>query len=166
MTTWGYTSAASCTFHDDISYISLRLTFGGSPCPPLWCSMSEIITDLANNILASADWYPSRTHSPHCAQIPKPNNLDDNIPFKKALPANVSVTFLKQGKVNCYIDYLIPVILHSGDNAERAASAVPLAMHIIGRPVHPNEPIPRDDLLFFRKLYGESQMAEIKTVTG
>ena len=39
-------------------------------------------------------------------------------------------------------------------------------MHIIGPLVHPNEPIPRDDLLCFRKIYGESQMAEIKKVTG
>ena len=88
--------------------------------------------------------------------------MDDNIPFAKSLPADVAVTPLKHGKVDCYIDDLIPVILHSGDNAEQAANAIPLAMHIIGRPVHPNEPIPRDDILCFLKLYGESQMAEIK----
>ena len=92
MTMWGHTSATSCTCHDDIAYISLRLAFGGSPCPPLWCSISEIITDLANNILASADWDPSRTHSPHRAQIPKPNILDEKIPFTTALPADVAVT--------------------------------------------------------------------------
>ena len=104
--------------------------------------MLEIFTDLANDILASADWDPSRTHSPHRAQIPKLNILDDKIPFAKALLAEVAVTPLKHGKVDCYIDNLIPVILHSGDNSERAANAEPLAMHIIGRPVHPNEPIP------------------------
>ena len=103
MTMWGHTSAASCTCHDDIAYISLRLNFGGSPCPPLWCSMLEIITDLANDILVSANWDTSRTHSPHRAQIPKPNILDNNIPFAKALPADVAVTPLKHGKVDCYI---------------------------------------------------------------
>ena len=128
--------------------------------------MSEIITDLSNNILASADWEPSRTHSPHRAQIPKPNILADNIPFSKALSANVAVIPLKHGKVDCYIDKLISVILHSGENAERSANFVPLAMHIIGCPVHSNEPIPRDDLLCFHKLYCKSKMAEIKTVTG
>ena len=104
--------------------------------------MSEIITDLANNILASADWDPSRTHIPHRAQIPKPDILAENILFAKALPADVAVTPLKHGKVNCYIDELISVILHSGYNAEQATNAVPLAMHTIGRPVHPNLPIP------------------------
>ena len=72
--------------------------------------MSEIITDLANNILASADWDPSRTHIPHRAQIPKPDILAENILFAKALPADVAVTPLKHGKVDCYIDDLIPVI--------------------------------------------------------
>ena len=101
--------------------------------------MSEIITDLANNILASADWDPTRTHSPHHAKTPKKNILDENIPFEKVLPADVALTPLKHGKFDCYIDNLIPFILHSGDNAERAANAVPLAMHIISRPVHPNK---------------------------
>ena len=128
--------------------------------------MSEIITDLANDVLASTDWDPSRTRSPHRAKIPKPNILDDNIPLAKALPAEVAVTPLKHRKVDCYIDDLIPVIPHSGDKAERSANNVPLAMHIIGCPVHPNKPIPRDDLLCFRKLYGESQKAEIKAGTG
>ena len=73
MTMWGRTSASSCTCHDDISYISLRLTFGCSPCPPIWCSISKMITNLANDILVSTDWDPSRTHSPHHAQMPKPN---------------------------------------------------------------------------------------------
>ena len=109
---WGHTSAASCTCHNNIAYISLRLTFGGSPCPNFWCSMLEIITDLANNILASAEWDPSRTHIPHRAQILKPNILADNIPLAKSLPAYVSVTPLKNGKVDCYVDDLIPAILH------------------------------------------------------
>ena len=100
MTMWGHTSAASCTCHDDIAYISLRLTFGGSLFPPLWCSMSKIITDLANDILASADWDPSRTHSPHRAQIPKPDILADNIPFAQSLSADVAVTPLKLGMVD------------------------------------------------------------------
>ena len=166
MTMWGHTSAASCICHENIAYIYLRLTLGGSPCPPLWWSMSEINTNLANDILARADWDPSRTNSPHCEQIPKPNILNGNIPFAKALPANVAVTPLKHGKVDCYIYNLIPVILHSGYNYERATNAVPIATHIIGRPVFPNEPIPWDNLLCFRKPYGEIQTTEMKIITG
>ena len=152
---WGHTSAASCTCHDDIAYISLRLTFGGSLFPPLWCSMSKIITDLANDILASADWDPSKTHIPHCAQIPEPDFLADNIPFAQALPANVSVNSLIHGKVNCYVDNFIPIVLHSGNNVERSANTIPLNMHTIGRPVHPNEPISWEYHLCFCKLFCE-----------
>ena len=117
MTMWVHTSAASCTCHNNIAYISLRLTFGGSLCPTLWCSMLEIITGLANNILASTDWDLSKKHSPHRAQIIEPDILADDIPFAQALSADVAVIPLKHGKVDCYIDNLNPIILHSGDNA-------------------------------------------------
>ena len=63
--------------------------------------MSEIITDLANDILASADWDPSKTNSQHHAKIPELDILADNIPFAQALPADVAVNPLKHGKVNC-----------------------------------------------------------------
>ena len=39
-------------------------------------------------------------------------------------------------------------------------------MHTVGHPVRPNKPIPPDDLLCFRNIFGEGQPAEIKTVTG
>ena len=166
MTLWGHSSAASSTCHDDIAYIGLRLMFGGAPCPPLWCSMSETITDLANDILACPEWDLASTHSPHKSKIKQPRILPDNIPFATALQADVDVDPLIHGKVDCYIDDLIPVVLHIDNNAEKGANAVPLAMHTVGRPVHKDEPITRDDMLCFRKLYGEGQLDEIKIVTG
>ena len=62
--------------------------------------MSEIITDLANDILASAEWDPSKTHSPHRAQILELEILAYNIPFTQSLPADIAVTNLKHGKVD------------------------------------------------------------------
>jgi hypothetical protein len=44
---------------DGIAYVSLRLTFGGSPNPPTWCAISEIVTDLANEIAWCSDWEPT-----------------------------------------------------------------------------------------------------------
>ena len=166
MTNWGHTAASSCTIHNDIAYISLRLTFGGSPCPFKWCSMSELITDLANDLLSCPDWDHEKVHSPHKPSIPPPVILPSTSPFSHALPVDVIVPPKKHGLVESYIDDLIPVVLHNKISSVRAANAVPLAMHIIGRPVHPDEPIKREDLLCFRKLAGEGQMSEIKTVTG
>ena len=46
-------SAAECiTVLDDIALVALPLTFGGTPCPSLWCTISEICTDLANDLMA------------------------------------------------------------------------------------------------------------------
>lgn len=35
---------------DKAAFIALHLTFGGSPNPPAWCSLSKMITDLSNRI--------------------------------------------------------------------------------------------------------------------
>ena len=166
MTFWGHSAATCCTIFDEIAYISLRLTFGGSSCPFLWCAMSEMITDLANDILNCPLWDHSITHSPHANKIQSPQFIEGCTPFARALPADVVVPPTHSGKIDSYIDDLIPVVVHRGDNASRGANAVPLAMHTVGRPVHSLEPIPRDDLLCFRKLHGEGRLSEIKTVTG
>jgi hypothetical protein len=59
-------TAARCIINTgEIALLSLRLTFGGSPCPNEFCVISETIADLANDILHCPDWDPTRTHSPH-----------------------------------------------------------------------------------------------------
>ena len=166
LTMWGHSAAASSTVIDDIGLISLRLTFGGSPCPFLWCPMAEIITDLSNDILTCDDWNIDSLHSPHMPKIPEPTILDSSIPFQPALQADVNVPPTSTGKVDGYIDDIIPVALYTPNNAKRAANVVPLAMHILGRPTDKNDPISRTDLLSFSKLSGEGKMEEIKTVTG
>ena len=55
-------------------------------------------------------------------------------------------------KVDAYIDDLITVALHIGENAIRAANVVPLTFDIIGRPLSPWEPVPQDDILSLIKL--------------
>ena len=166
LTLWGHSAAACSTVIDDIGLISLRLTFGGSPCPFKWCPMAEIITDLANDLLDCDDWDVAEIHSPHFNSIPEPKILPDSIPFGTALTADVYVHPKLYGKVDGHIDDLIPVALHHNNNALRAANAVPLAMHILGRPVSNAEPVPRDELIQCQKLMGEGRMAEVKTVTG
>ena len=43
---------------------SLRLTFGGKPCPSEWGCISETVADLATYILHCNEWDPSKIHSP------------------------------------------------------------------------------------------------------
>jgi hypothetical protein len=59
--------------HDGMGYLALRLTFGGSPNPPTWCMVSEMVTDLANEICQCEEWDPIELHNPVQAVAPKPS---------------------------------------------------------------------------------------------
>ncbi len=43
--------------------ITLRLTFGGAPCPYEWGVISETICDLANELIKCDDWDPLTLHA-------------------------------------------------------------------------------------------------------
>jgi hypothetical protein len=45
--------------------LALRQTFGGASNPSQWSDISEIATDLANDLVRRADWNPLVHHSPH-----------------------------------------------------------------------------------------------------
>ena len=47
-----------------LAIISLRLTFGGKPCPSEWCTLLEMVTDLANALLSEPNWDPDSLYSP------------------------------------------------------------------------------------------------------
>jgi hypothetical protein len=78
----------------------------------------------------------------------------------------VDVPFNDDGLADCYLDDIPPVCVDIGDNADRCAAALPLALHILGRPLALDEPIARDDLLSVKKTLGEGQMAEQRVVLG
>ena len=67
-----------------LAYLSLRLTFGGSPNPPTWCMFSEIVTDLANEISLCNDWDPLLLHSPVQPTVPEPIRVPASVPIAKA----------------------------------------------------------------------------------
>ena len=69
----------------DLLLLSLRLPFGGSPCPSEFCLLSDIITDIINDLLECDDWDPEKVHSKYVSSIPAPSSLPPNIPFGKAI---------------------------------------------------------------------------------
>jgi hypothetical protein len=93
-----------CNFVQKIGLISLRLTFGGSPCPNKWCVTSVLCTDLANNILHCEEWNPSEINSPHTINLPSPSYLDESIPFAKASNLDVLIPEDDKGRVDDFID--------------------------------------------------------------
>ena len=61
----------------NLAFISLRLTFGGSPNPNIWSEVSETATDLSNALLACKDWDPDTLQSPLQSLIPPPKDKFD-----------------------------------------------------------------------------------------
>ena len=55
---------------DAAAIITLRLTFGGAPCPFEWGVFSETICDLANKLLKCEDWEPADLHASVQGDIP------------------------------------------------------------------------------------------------
>ena len=69
-------------------------------------------------------------------------------------------------KSNVYIDDTTTISLDEKLTRLRAQATVQLAIHIVGRPVFPNEPIPRQDLVSINKSIAEGRMEEIKIDLG
>ena len=157
--------------HDELAYLSLRLTFGGSPNPPTWCLFSEIVTDLANEISQCPEWDPTELYSPAQPTLPKPRRLPTNVPLATSKKMAVCVPIPGSGiigRVDGFIDDLINVFLDTPQNCRTQPQTVPLAMHVTSRPHagDDNEPLPRRTILSLPKLLAEGSPAEIQTVLG
>ena len=73
MSLHGDVAEKSAIMCNEFAIPSLRLTFGGSPCPNEFCLYSELSADLANDLLHCPDWNPTELGSPHAASLPEPN---------------------------------------------------------------------------------------------
>ena len=151
------------------AFVSLRLTFGGSPNPPTWCMFSELVTDLANEIAQCPEWDPEVLRSPAQLDTPEPVRLPQDVPIA---PGREMAVLVPQpamgGKVDGFIDDLINVFVDTPENCARQPHVVPLAMHVTSRP-HAGEsaePVPRRPILSLPKLMAEGRPEEIKTVLG
>lgn len=161
-------SASRCiAVFQDLAYMMLRLSFGGTSCPASWCSMSEIITDLANELLHDPLWSGNHPHrSPDQALVPPPTRLCDSIPLAPSLPTMVLPPPRPVGMTDVFVDDVSTLFLDTDENCWRAPAAVPLAIHIISRPMSATEPLPRDNVLSTDKLTAEGSPSEIKTILG
>ena len=161
-------AAQTIAINDGKAYLSLRLTFGGSPNPPTWCMFSEIVTDLANEISMCEEWDHVETRSPAQPQTPSPNRLPPDVPMAQGKAMSIIVPETKGGKVDGFIDDLINVFLDTPENCNRQPHVVPLAMHVTSRPHagEEREAVPRRPILSQPKLEAEGSPAEVQTVLG
>jgi hypothetical protein len=168
------TAVWACTCVDGILLVALRMTFGGSPYPSLWSDVLEVVTDLANDLVRRSDWDPTPHHSPHQPLLESDRaNYDDadgtlvgegfmcshffapNYPMEDILP-----------RFNCYLDDIFGAFY--GCNKAKRAAAIPMALHIVGRPNDTlnGESFPRDKLLSLSKFLAEAKPAQRKIVLG
>jgi hypothetical protein len=77
--------------YKDFGLPSLRLTFGGSPCPNEFCIVSELCTDLANDLLHCPNWDPLKNKSPYVNHLSSPRLPDESIPFGQAKELDVEI---------------------------------------------------------------------------
>ena len=160
-------TAARCTIiHKEYALPGLRLTFGGTPCAYEFCVASEMCTDLAHDILHADDWNPRTFFSPHASKIPDPILLPDTIPFGIAKELDVDITASQNGCIDDFVDDGVVVVPDIGDNRLRGAGALPLAIHLLCRPLADDEPIQRDDPLSLSKLIEEGTLAEQFVLLG
>lgn len=151
-----------------LAFIALRLTFGGSPNPPTWCMFSEIVTDLANELLLCNDWDPSLIHNPNQSETPIPRLRHNPPRLAQALGTAVNIPLSSMARVDGFKDDLKCVFLDSEENRSWPPHAVPLVMQVINCPHGGDgvEPIKRRKILSTPKLQAEGTPDERQIVLG
>jgi len=145
---------------------SLRLTFGGSPCPTEFCPFSELCADLANDLIHCKDWDPKVLASPNASKISEPIFLDDSEDFTPAKDLDIALVPDDSGKIDIFIDDGLVITPDLGNNRHRAIQALLLSIHTLCRPLDKSEPIFREDCLSLGKLEEEGRLSEQFTLLG
>ena len=147
--------------------LSLRLTFGGCANPSEWTSIAEPICDLATDILNCDEWDPAKMHSPLQSCVPDPSFLPSDMPFTKAKPLMIGIPVLPHGYCDEFIDDVITAGVDFGKSSrDRLQSAAPLAIFVVARDIHPDEPITRENLMCMHKMEAEGGLEEEKIILG
>ena len=145
---------------------SLRLPFGGSPCPSDFCLVSDIITDTINDLLACKTWDPSTVHSDYVNNIPDPKPLPDHIPYAPARSLSVSLHNEPCAKSDVFVDDIMSTAADVGDNLLRLATAPCTVIHAIAHRATGTTHLKRQDLISAEKNEAEGAPEEIKICLG
>ena len=144
------------------------MTFGGAPGSYEWGVISESICELAIAILQDENWNPKFLRAPGSESVRKKRILDDDVPFGVGKELIVDVPVNPKGIADVYIDDTISlsVNMYDSDNSPRLENAILLTIHIAARPIHAEEPIPREEMAALTKLLSEARLEETKVILG
>ena len=148
---------------NSINLIVLQLTFGGANYPQNMGRNLQTAIYLASALLEWKDWSPLELASLIHNQVPAPQFLNNAVPLVQLLSFAVGFT-KNECKVDVYIDNKKTGCVRIGDNTTRSASAVDLAIHILGIPSDITDSIRRNDLVSIRNILEELGLGELKVL--
>jgi hypothetical protein len=167
-TTRGLHHGGTSNDDQELAFVSLRLTFGYAPNPSEFSKISEMIADTTNIILQHKDWDPSSLHSSFNTLIDEnPRLVDSTVDFTPARKPLTEWDISEYGTTDVYIDDIFNVFpFRSENHLLRGRNAALLAIDLMGRPTHPNDPLPRDPLIAVKKVVAEGTPSEVLIILG
>ncbi len=108
--------------------------------------MSELICDLANELLKCKEWDPLTLHASVQADIPTREYLD-NFAMGRELIFDVPVNPRSYADVYINDTTGLTIDLPRTRNANRLEAAIPLAIKVAAQPNDVNEPIPQEPMV-------------------
>ena len=146
--------------------VSLRMPFGGSPCPSEFAIVADIMADTINDLLTDTNWDHTKIYSDKFHTIPEPVPLSDDIPYAPAREMSIHIPLEKHGKSDVYVDDLITITHDQGDNLDRITKAPITVIDAISDNHYTCGYIPRDDMVEEDKTKAEGAAEERKICLG
>lgn len=103
------------TLVDGIAYVECRLPFGSSPAPAIYCTTSDSLFDLANDLTRDPHWDPDDLSSSMKNSLPDPEIIDNAVPFAPAKKLAVPVPS-REIFIDGYVDDGVGACLHIKNN--------------------------------------------------
>ena len=103
--------------------------------PVDWTSVSEMFTDLSNELVIIDEWDSDLLYHPIQPQVPSSIYLDDDIPLAPGRPMAVDIPTTAMGRGDCFIDDIIKGFLDFPCNIKRHASSALLSVFLSMRPL-------------------------------
>ena len=164
------TGIQTCTqlADENLAIVALILTFGGALGSYKWGVISESSCNLTIAILQDESWNPKSLCAPGLELVPKKTILNDDVPFGVGKDLIVDVPVDPKGIADVYIDDTIAlgVDLQNTNNSMRLENTILLVIHVAARPIHPEEPIPREEMAALEKLLAKAGLEETKMILG
>ena len=140
--------------------MACRLTFGGNPNLSGW--ISEVAMDLPNDILSCEEFDPNKLRSPIKSMMTPPLLLQANVKYATARQTSVDIPPEDQGKRDVYIDDTVAIVPDLPGNR----APIPLAIHLLSRPIDREEYVIRKPPISMTKLQSEARLEELKLLLG